>query len=419
MRKGVLLVVMGMVLAGSAGAAWGQIFAGDWDGNQKCIDLKISYRICGSFPFIWPCADIKYWIPKWQVEASRSNDGDGRPSRGDGDLHFFQVKVKPMNKGIFQQPCNESRSCVGGCFRPMIGAIVDHFYDSRSDPDWLLRNNRMTNDRTMPPFVELMRIAPPTGTWGRALPRAGHVIHTSPLAASGLAALRGFNIARYPIDLWPVAGLYRLDGCQLPDCGPLLPTAQFPAVGPFPCMQLEKPVRLGCAAAGFDFSNALRSVSPDFEEDKDGRYTWIIWKHRSCTCPVPLGYCAELLRGLGDDNRCVAPGNLGSIVREVGQTVIGELQSSVGALADNLRDELDGTVSSITDSFTTLTGTTQGQGSAPVSIPIACSHSQFQACEARNQAALDEAVDPDSVVLEDCSYYQSFCCSDSSCSDRF
>ena len=419
MRKWIVLIGLGVTLAGFAGAAGAQVFAGDWEGNEKCIDLSISYRVCGTCPFCWPCADIKYWLPKWEVEASRSQDDQGRPSRGDGDLRFFQVKVKPMNKGIFQQPCNESRSCVGGCFRPTIGAIVDHFYDSRSDEDWLLRNNRMTNNRTMPLFADMMRIAPPTGTWGRALPRAGYVIHTSPLAASGLASLRGFNIARYPYDLWPVAGLYRLDACHLPDCGPLVPNAQFPEVGPFPCMQLEKPARLGCAAAGFDFSNAMRSVSPDFDKDKDGRYTWIIWKHRSCTCPVPLGYCAHQLEGLGDDNRCVAPGNLASIVRQVGESVIGELQSTVGALADNLRDQLNDTASQITDSFTNLTGTTQGQGPAPVSIPVACSRSEHQACEARNRAAVEDAEDPALVVLEDCSYYQSFCCSDASCTGRF
>lgn len=420
MRRLILMVATVAALTGAGGAARGQIFDSGFDANDACIDLKIRYRVCGTCPFCWPCADIGYWIPKWAVEVSRDADSKGRPSRGDGDLHFFQVKVKPMTKGVFQQPCNENRSCVGGCFRPTIGALVDHFYDSRRDDDWLLNSDRMTGNRTMPPFATFMMIAPPTGTWGRALPRAGHVIHSSPLAASGLAALRGFNIARYPYDLWPLAGLYRLDGCQFPDCGPLVPNAQFPEVGPFPCMQLEKPARLGCAAAGFDFSTALRAVAPDYQDGEDGQYTWVIWKHRTCTCPVPLGYCAAQLRGLGDDNRCVAPrSSLASLIQQVGQTVIGELQSSVGVLADNLREELDNQLSSVTDGFANLTGTTQGQGAAPVSIPVACSRSQYQACGARNRAALQEADDPALAMLEDCSYYRSYCCDDSSCSGRF
>ena len=210
------LIVLLAVLTGFTGAAWGQLFGDGFDANDACIDLKINYRICGSCPFCWPCADIRYWVPKWEVEAGRDNDSRGRPSRGEGELHFFQVKVKPMTKGFFQQPCNESRSCVGGCFRPTIGAVVDHFYDSRRDADWLLNNDRMTRERTMPPWAQLMMIAPPTGTWGRALPRAGYVIHTSKLAASGMASLRGFNIARYPYDLWPDRGHYRLDSCRLP-----------------------------------------------------------------------------------------------------------------------------------------------------------------------------------------------------------
>jgi len=416
MRRRVLLAALGAAVAGLAGAAQGQIFGGDWDGNQACIDMKISYRICGACPFCWPCADISYWLPKWEVDASRDRDSRGRPSRGDGELHFYQVKVKPMNKGIFQQPCNESRSCVGGCFRPTIGAIVDHFYDSRKDEDWLLNNDRMTRERVMPPWVDFMRIAPPTGTWGRALPRAGHVIHTSKLAASGMASLRGFNIARYPYDLWPEPGHYRLDSCQLPSCGPLVPNAQFPEVGPFPCMQLEKPARLGCAAAGFDFSNALRSTAPDYERDEDGKYTWIIWKHRTCTCPVPLGYCAEQLRGLGDDNRCVAPGSLGSVVRQVGETVIGELRSTIGALADTLREELNASLDSFTQGFTRVTQSTQGPGPAPVRTPTTCSRPEYESCQAYNAQvrAHNASLGPDEQhlrrPLRNCGHHRSSCC---------
>lgn len=415
MRKTTLLL---LALMGLANVAWGQLFGDAWDANDKCIDLKISYRVCGTCPFCWPCADIRYWVPKWVVEAGRKPE-----KQGTGKLHFYHVKVKPATRGFFQQPCNENQSCVGGCFRPTLGAVVDHFYDSRSDDDWLLANERMTSERGMPPWATFMTVAPPTGTWGRALPRAGHVIHTSPLAASGMAALRGFNIARYPYDLWPQKGRYRLDACRLPDCGPLIPNAQFPEVGPFPCMQLEKPLRLGCAAAGFDFSNMLRAANPGYEKDEDGQYTWIIWKHRRCTCPVPLGICAEQLRGLGDDNRCVAPGPLASVVREVGEAVIKELRNTASAMADNLQGQLEAQLGAVSESFARVTETVQGPVAPPVGIPTGCNRAGFETCQASNrerrlhneQLASGEAPLP----LLDCSVHHSFCCQTESCDERF
>ena len=217
----------------------------------------------------------------------------------------------------------------------------------------------------MPLFADLMRIAPPTGTWGRALPRAGHVIHTSPLAASGLASLRGFNIARSTPTIcgrwrgciaWAPATSARADR--------LSPNAQYPEVGPFPCMQLEEPARLRLRGGRLRLlqrpAGRWRRTTT---RTRTARYTWIIWKHRSCTCPVPLGYCAHQLEGLGDDNRCVRRDRWGASCARVGESVIGELRSTIGALADNLRNELENTASSITDSFANLTGTASGPGS--------------------------------------------------------
>lgn len=414
MRKTTLLL---FVLMGFANVAWGQLFDDAWDANDKCIDLKINYRVCGTCPFCWPCADIKYWVPKWVVEAGRKPE-----KQGTGKLHFYHVKVMPATRGLFQQPCNENKSCIGGCFRPTLGAVVDHFYDSRSDDDWLLANERMTSDRGMPPWATFMTVAPPTGTWGRTLPRAGHVIHTSPLAASGMAALRGFNISRYPYDLWPQEGRYRLDACRLPDCGPLVPNAQFPEVGPFPCMQLEKPKRLGCAAAGFDFSNAFRAAGTAYEKGEDGQYTWVIWKHRRCTCPVPLGICAEQLRGLGDDNRCVAPGPLASVVREVGEVIIGEVRNTTSTLAENLQGQLETQVGAITESFARVTESVQGPGVPPVETPTGCNRPGFESCQATNseRQLYNERLNAGEAPLPmlDCSVHRSFCCQDAGCAGR-
>ena len=419
MRKSILLAVLAAVMGGLASPepTTAQLFGSGWNANKQCIDLKIRRRICGSCPFCWPCADIKYWVPKWKVKAERRKQGNkvqgpgGQGHGGQGDLHFFHVKVEPMTKGIFQQPCNENRSCTGGCLRPTIGAIVDHFYDSRNDPDWLLNNERMTQDRTMPPWAQYMMIAPPTGTWGLAMPRGGYVVHTSPLAASGLASLRGFNIARYPFDLWPDQGYYRLNGCSLPDCGPLVPNAQFPEVGPFPCMQPEKPKRLGCAAAGLDFSNLIGSG--DFPgQNRDGKYTWVIWKHRSCTCPWPLGYCAEQLRGLGDNNRCIAPGNLGSIIREIGSAVAGEVRATFGVDPPGGAGNTETTAA-----FKEQTGSTRGQGRPPAATPSSCSRPLFRSCQQHNarvrahNASLGPGERHRRRPLRNCGSHRSSCCS--------
>ena len=57
------------------------------------------------------------------------------------------------------------------------------------------------------------------GVWGGAYPRVGYVTHPTPVVASALAAVRAFNIARQPVDLWPVQGVVR-------PTIPLVPSAQ-------------------------------------------------------------------------------------------------------------------------------------------------------------------------------------------------
>ena len=101
MRRSVVLLVVGVLIGVISGAAQGQLFGEGWDGNEACIDLSIRYRVCGTCPFCWPCADIKYWVPKWEVEAGRSHDGDGRPSRGRRRAALLPGQGEADDQGLF------------------------------------------------------------------------------------------------------------------------------------------------------------------------------------------------------------------------------------------------------------------------------------------------------------------------------
>ena len=139
----------------------------------------------------------------------------------------------------------------------------------------------------MPPYIYALKV----GVWGGYYPRVGYVTHPTPVVASALAATRAFDIARQPVDLWPVFGLLR-------PTIPLVPTAQTVLL---PCMcRRFTPVPPFCFRAGFDFGSLIPSpVSPT------GTYEWVIWKRRSCVLPLPLSWCAHLLEGLPKLNFCL------------------------------------------------------------------------------------------------------------------
>ena len=243
--------------------------------NQGCIGMRIRYSTCGIIPY--PCAHISFWQPKWIVSTTAVGAPGigGVANQGDTHYHFHNAVVRPVNHLFqFNDPCT-------GCTVPTLAALVPAFYVSKADPAW----------RAAQAPVPGMPVLP-IGFWGGAYPRVGYVRHPTPVVASALAAVRAFNIARQPIDLWPVSGLVR-------PTVPLVPTAQ--AIGAFPCMcRRLTPIPPACFSAGFD-ATALK-YSP---ASPTGIYEWVIWKRRRCTLPLPLNWCAELLDNLPNLNFCL------------------------------------------------------------------------------------------------------------------
>ena len=241
--------------------------------NQGCIAMRITYSTCGIIPY--PCAYLSFWQPKWIVTTTPAFSG-GVQNQGKPHYHLHNAVVRPVNHLFqFNDPCT-------GCTVPTLAALVPAFYESRTDPAW-----RTAQSPFMTPEITALRI----GVWGGAYPRVGYVTHPTPVVASALAAVRAFNIARQPIDLWPVQGLVRRTI-------PLVPSAQ--GVGPFPCMcRRLTPIPPFCFRAGFDMGSLMTSP-----QSPTGVYEWVIWKRKTCTVPLPLNWCAEALNGLPKLNFC-------------------------------------------------------------------------------------------------------------------
>lgn len=282
----------------------------------------------------------------------------------------------------FLMPCTRNNACIGvptpEASPAMLPNYVDFFYDTREDRCWSdesilqcgstdgsqcpfnahqaemtgqVSNPLSSSSCTMRPLgaFDYWRIAPPFGNWGRALPRTGHVIHSNKIAASGLAALRAFNIARYPVEVWPQEGFLRLplSNPAVDGPAPIGQPAIFPWVGPFPCTHLmdnDKTGLRGTTAfpAGVDLASVFggnycgnrdastsglnadgtersgcnRDKWKDFETHNSNQahlrrqwmaandtrtpaqaysqyppdleiFRWVYWRHRKCTCPWP------------------------------------------------------------------------------------------------------------------------------------
>ena len=273
MRKKALIAwAMALVLGMGGVSPSAALFIGGGV-NQGCISMRITYSTCGIIPY--PCAYMSYWQPKWIVSTTAGFSG-GVQNQGKPHYHLQNAVVRPVDHLFqFSDPCT-------GCVVPTPGSLVPAFYESYTDPAW-----RVAQAPLMPPDIMALRI----GVWGGAYPRVGYVTHPTPVVASALTAVRAFNIARQPIDLWPLSGLVR-------PTIPLVPHAQ--GVGLFPCMSRRfTPVPPGCFSAGFDLGTLM--VSP---ASPTGVYEWVIWKRRRCVVPLPLNLCAESLNGLPKLNAC-------------------------------------------------------------------------------------------------------------------
>ena len=260
--------VLALLLLAAAPPAPAQLVMGA-SVNPGCINMRISYHMCGIIPY--PCATMTFWQPKWIVDVKAV-----MTETDTTHYHFHHVLVRPITMGFeFNDPC-------AGCAVPTLAALTPYFYKSLTDPLW-----RAGQAPVAPPHI----LAAKVGLWGGLYPRCGFLKHTSPVVASGLAATRGFDIAREPIDLWPGAGVVR-------PTIPLVPNAQTIVL---PCMQLNIPPApwVPCHRAGFDFATLMTAPAMP-----GGIYQWIIWKRKVCTLPLPLNWCATALDALPKWNWC-------------------------------------------------------------------------------------------------------------------
>ena len=276
MKHVVTLLVAVATLLGSVNSVIAQLTFGAGV-NQGCIGMRITYSTCGIIPY--PCAHISFWQPKWIVTTTAAFSG-GVQNQGRQHYHLQNAVVRPVDHLFrFNDPCT-------GCTVPTLAALVPAFYESRTDPAW-----RVAQSPFMTPEIRGLKI----GIWGGAYPRVGYVVHPTPVVASALAAVRAFNIARQPVDLWPVQGLVR-------PTIPLVPSAQ--GVGLFPCMsrRFTPTLPFSCFSAGFD--SGMLMVPPGGVSSPTGIYEWVIWKRRRCTLPMPLDVCAQSLNALPKLNAC-------------------------------------------------------------------------------------------------------------------
>ena len=67
------------------------------------VDMNIgSVRLCGHFPFYYPCVDIDYWVPKWMSEVAvmtKPQAGSGVPNEAGKGRYFMDARVKAVWTG--------------------------------------------------------------------------------------------------------------------------------------------------------------------------------------------------------------------------------------------------------------------------------------------------------------------------------
>ena len=187
--------------------------------------------------------------------------------------------VATRTSSITRCTCTPSPNSSGGpCTGCAPGAApFTLHYASETDPLW------RTAVATPSPLSVLQQI----GVWAPLYPRGGKAIHSSEPVGSGIAAVRGMDIAHQPVGTPPHADAHVV----------LQPTESTSR-----CCQLASPRLTPCFPAGTPpLLWEHGTVSPR------GTYVWLFWRTRTC-CVLPAqASCGITLVGTHGANACLLP----------------------------------------------------------------------------------------------------------------
>jgi hypothetical protein len=286
------VVATGTVLAVQAGVAHGRTSSWTSLVNFQCVSWMITGP-CVCNP-LTPCVQVTYWEPGWLVETVKrpgtttlpglgdlltvALDAAGVPPLGGGgagnatgsghtNLQYNEVHVSTFPQ-LLGGPCT-------GC-APGAAPFTLH-YVSETDPLW------RPAVATPSPLSLLQQI----GVWAPLYPRGGKAIHSSEPVGSGIAAVRGMDIAHQPVGTPPNAEAHVV----------LQPTASTSR-----CCQLASPGQTPCFPAGTPpllWEHGTISAR--------GTYVWLFWRKRTC-CVLPAqASCGITLVGTHGANGCLLP----------------------------------------------------------------------------------------------------------------
>ena len=280
------VTAVGASAAGGGTPSWTSLV------NLQCVSWHITGP-CMCNP-ITPCMQVAYWEPGWLVETVKrpgtttlpglgdlltvALDAAGVPPLGGGgagnatgsghtNLQYNEVHVSTFPQ-LLGGPCT-------GC-APSTAPFTLH-YASETDPVW------RTAVATPSPLSVLQQI----GVWAPLYPRGGKAIHSSEPVGSGIAAVRGMDIAHQPVGTPPHTDAHVV----------LQPTESTSR-----CCQLASPRQTPCFPAGTPpllWEHGTVSAR--------GTYIWLFWRKRTC-CVLPAqASCGITLVGTHGANGCLLP----------------------------------------------------------------------------------------------------------------
>ena len=260
--------------------------------NLQCVSWTMT-GLCFCNPTT-PCVQVEYWEPGWLVETVKrpgttsldllapllhtalaavgvppiGGGGAGNASgSGHTNLQYHEVHVYTFPQ-LLGGPCT-------GC-APGATPFTLH-YASETDPLW------RTAVATPSPLSVLQQI----GVWAPLYPRGGKAIHSSEPVGSGIAAVRGMDIAHQPVGTPPNADAH---------------VVLQPTLSTSTCCQLASPTMTPCFPAGTPpLLWETGTVSPR------GTYVWIFWRKRSCCVNPAQATCGITLIGTHGANGCLLP----------------------------------------------------------------------------------------------------------------